>query len=239
MIKLIRCFQNGMNARVVKGSEGDECPITNKIKQGCILAPKLFSFLLSMMLLSAFKDSDSGIKSTYRTDGGNFNTQRLKAKTKVTKALVCDLLYADDCDIVTHSEDDLQRLAGSLSAATKRFELSITKTEVMFQPAKGSRANMPEIKIDDKAPNNVDSFIYLGSSLSSSNSLDKEVSNHIAKASASYGRLHKRVWNERGLKLKTKCTVYTAIVLTVLLYRCKSWTFYHRYVKLLDQIYQC
>ena len=34
---------------------------------------------------------------------------------------------------------------------------------------------MPEIKIDGKALNNVDSFTYLGSSLPSSNSLDEEV----------------------------------------------------------------
>ena len=37
---------------------------------------------------------------------------------KVTKSLVRDLLYADDCVIVAHSEDDLQRIADSLSAAT-------------------------------------------------------------------------------------------------------------------------
>ena len=87
------------------------------------------------------------------------------------------------------------RLADCLSAATKHFGLtiSIKKTDVMFKPAKGSRAIMLEVKIDGKAHNNVDSFTYLGSSLSSSNSLDKEVSKRIAKANASYGRLHKRV----------------------------------------------
>ncbi|KAL8584674.1 hypothetical protein ACOMHN_002403 [Nucella lapillus] len=169
MVKIIRCFHDGMNARLVNGSKNYEFPVTNGVKQGCVLAPTLFSFLFSMMLLSAFKDSDPGIQITYRTDGGILNTQRLKAKTKVTKSLVRDLLYADDCAIVAHSEDDLQRLTDSLSAATKHFGLtiSIKKTEVIFQPSKGSTANMPEIKIDGKVLNNVDSFTYLGSSLSS------------------------------------------------------------------------
>ncbi|KAL8582730.1 hypothetical protein ACOMHN_051516 [Nucella lapillus] len=240
MVKIIRCFYDGMNARLVNGSENDEFPVTNGVKQGCVLAPTLFSFLFSMKLLSAFKDSDPGIQITYRTDGGILNTQRLKAKTKVTKSLVRDLLYADDCAIVAHSEDDLQRLADSLSAATRHFGLtiSIKKTEVIFQPSKGSTANMPEIKIDGKVLNNVDSFTYFGSSLSFSNSLDKEISNRIAKASASYGRLHKRVWNERGFKLETKCAVYRAVVLTALLYGCESWTVYRRHVKLLDQFHQ-
>ena len=157
-----------MYARLVSGSEDDEFHVTNGVKQGCVLAPTLLSFLFSMMLLSP------SIQIMYRTDGGIFNTQRLEAKMKVTKSLFRDLLYADDCAIVAHSEDDLQRITNSLSVATKRFGLtiSIKKTEVMFQPAKGSTANMPEIKIDGKVLNNVDSFTYLGSSLSSSNNLN-------------------------------------------------------------------
>jgi len=78
------------------------------------------------MLLSAFKESDPGIEITYRADGGIFSTQRLKAKTKVTKTIVREHLYADDCAIVAHSEDDLQRLTDSLAQATKRFGLTIS-----------------------------------------------------------------------------------------------------------------
>ncbi|KAL8620317.1 hypothetical protein ACOMHN_059917 [Nucella lapillus] len=56
---------------------------------------------------------------------------------------------------------------------------------------------MPEIKIDGKVLNNVDSFTYLGSSLSSSNRLDKEISNRIAKlrlCASDFGlRSHMRV----------------------------------------------
>ena len=121
MVKMIRCFHDGMNARLVNGSEGDEFPVTKGVKQGCVLAPTLFRFLVRMTLLSAFKDSDPGIHITYRTDGGLFNTQRLKARMKAIKSFVRDLLYADDCAIVAYSEDDLQRLADSLSAVTKRF----------------------------------------------------------------------------------------------------------------------
>ena len=49
-------------------------------------------------------------------------------------------------------KDDIQRLTNSLSVANKRFRLalSIKRTEVIFQLAKGSTANTPEIKIDGK-----------------------------------------------------------------------------------------
>lgn len=240
MLKIIQCFHEGMQARLVNGSEDDQFPVTNGVKQGCVLAPTLFSLLFSAMLLSAFKDSDPGVQITHRTDGGVFNIHRLKAKTKVTKALIRELLYADDCAIVAHSEKDLQSLTDALSAATKHFGLtiSIKKTEVMFQPAKGSSAPAPVIKIDGKALNTVDTFTYLGSKLSASNSLDKEISNRIAKASASYGRLNKKIWSNRGLKLETKCAVYRAVVLTALLYGCESWTVYSKHTKALDQFHQ-
>ena len=109
---------------------------------------------------------------------------------------------------------------------------------MLFQPARGSTASTPKIKIDGKILNCVDSFTYLGSSLSSSNSLDKEISTRIAKANASYGRLQKRVWCDRGLSIETKCAVYKAVVLSALLYGCESWTLYRRHTKLLDQFHQ-
>ena len=122
-----------MNVRLINGSEGDEFPITIRVKQRCVLAPILFSSLFSMRLLSAYKDSDPGIKITYRTDECIFNAQCLKAKITVTKLLV----------------RDIQRLADSLSTVIQHFGLTInTKNiEVFFQPAKGSRANILETKV--------------------------------------------------------------------------------------------
>ena len=193
-----------------------------------------------MMLLSAFKESDLGIEITYRTDGGIYKTQRLKSITKISKALVRDLLYADDCAIVAHSEKDLQEMANALSAATKRYGLtiSIKKTEVLYQPAPGTIRKEPEIRIDNQVLKNVDAFTYLGSTLTSNNSLDKEISNRIAKASSAFGRLRKRVWDDRGLKIETKCAVYRAVVLSALLYGCETWTAYRRHIKLLEQFHQ-
>ena len=92
----------------------------------------------------------------------------------------------------------IPRLIGPKS--TKKFGLtiSIKKTEVMYQPARGSNSNPPLITIDGNVLKNVDKFTYLGSCFSSANSLDDEISSHLAKVSSSFGRLTYRVWNERG-----------------------------------------
>lgn len=85
------------------------------------------------------------IQDTWRI----FNTEWLKAKTKVMKSLI---LYCDDCAVVTHAVDDLQRLTDPLSVTTKHFWTynKHQKTEVMFQSTKGSTTNMPETKINCK-----------------------------------------------------------------------------------------
>ena len=240
MMQMIRSFHDGMKAKVVGSDDGNEFEVTNGVKQGCVLAPTLFSFLFSLMLFSAFKNTDPAVDLRYRTDSGLFNIQALKAKTKVTNALLRELMYADDCAIVAHSEEDLQSLTDALSTATKKFGLtiSIKKTEVMYQPARGSDSNPPLITIDGNALKNVDKFTYLGSCLSSANSLDDELSSRLAKASSSFGRLTDRVWNERGLKLETKIAVYRAVVLSALLYGCESWTVYRRQIKMLEQFHQ-
>ena len=58
----------------------------------------------------------------------------------VSSSLVRELLYADDCDIVAHSEDALQCFMNHFVSACNSFALKInlTKTVIMYDPAPGS-----------------------------------------------------------------------------------------------------
>ena len=61
-IAMVRQFHDGMLARVQNDGElSDPFPLTNGVKQGCVLAPVLFSMMLSVMLTSAFQDGDNGV----------------------------------------------------------------------------------------------------------------------------------------------------------------------------------
>ena len=79
------------------GDTSDSLPVTNGVKQGCVLAPTLFSMVFAAMLHDASRDNDDGIQLKYRTDEGVFNLRLLKAKTKVKVATLRELLFADDC----------------------------------------------------------------------------------------------------------------------------------------------
>ena len=103
----------------------------------------------------------------------------------------------------------------------------------MYQPKPGADYSAPIITIDNNPLNVVDKFTYLGSTLSQNAMIDDDVSTRIGKASASFGRLTKRLWNERGVRLATNISVYCAVVLPTLLYGCEAWTPYRR----LDQFH--
>ena len=81
--------------------------ITNGAKQGCVLAPTLFGILFALMLGHAFHDLDKGIYLQVHTDGSVFNLRRFKAQSKCTKLLIRDMLFADDCALLTHSVEDI------------------------------------------------------------------------------------------------------------------------------------
>ena len=81
------------------------------------------------------------------------------------EALVRDFLFADDCALAAHPEQDLQCLADCFSTAAEAFGLrvSIKKTEVLCQAAPGTTQPEPSIKIDETALKNAEDFTYLGS----------------------------------------------------------------------------
>ena len=66
---VIEALHTGMMANVSVGGEVSESfSVTNVVKQGCVLAPTLFSIFLSAMLDEAFGDMGGGVASTYSPD---------------------------------------------------------------------------------------------------------------------------------------------------------------------------
>ena len=86
----------------------------------------------------------------FRTDGSLFNLLRLLARTKTIEGLITELLFADDCALLAHTEEALQQIVNRFSVEAKNFGLNISPkiTEVLYQPPLRVAYSPPHISID-------------------------------------------------------------------------------------------
>lgn len=223
LFSIIKSFHTDTKATVqFDCSTSEPFDIRSGVKQGCVLAPTLFGIFFSLLLNHAFGSSTEGVYIHTRSDGNLFKPSRLRSKRKIRKAVVRDLLFADDAAIVAHSVGDLQNLLDRFSQACSDFGLTISKkkTKILSQGV----PNAPSFTIEGEAIDNVEKFVYLGSTIASNTSLELETSCRMGKAYSAFARLAARVWDNPKLTIKTKCAVYSSCVLSTLLYASESWT---------------
>ena len=146
-----------------------------------------------------------------------FNRQRLLARTETIKELITELLFADDCVLLAHTEEALQHIDNRFSDAVKNFGLTISlkETEVLYQPPPRVAYSPPHISIDGTNLNEVEHFTYLGSVIPNDATVSKDLNNRLSKASSSFGKLSKRIWQSHSLRLSTKIQVYRAFVVPI------------------------
>ena len=115
------------------GATSEPFEIRREVDHGCVLAPTLFGIFFSLMLSYAFGPSTEGVYLHTGTYGKLFNVARLRAKTKVRRVLIREMLFADDAALATHTEGGVRQLMVTLSHACKEFGLtiSIQKINVM------------------------------------------------------------------------------------------------------------
>ena len=68
---LVRQLHDGMRVTVIdNGDTSGSFPVTNGVKQSCVLAATLFNMVFAATLHDASQHNDDGIQLRYRTDGG-------------------------------------------------------------------------------------------------------------------------------------------------------------------------
>ena len=129
-IAMVRQFHYGIQARVQNDGEFFEpFEVRSGVKQGCGMAPTLFSMMFSAMLMGAFQDSDTGFPIRYRCDGNILNLRRLQAKTKVQTDV---LDVPDDIDKNASSEAKMQRAIDQVSQSCDNYDLTIRTKKRLY-----------------------------------------------------------------------------------------------------------
>ena len=243
-MKMIRLLHDDMTAAVLyNGKSSEPFSVDAGVKQGCVIAPTLFSLFMGADLQLDRPFLNDGVDIQYRIDGNIMNLRRRQAKTKVSFTTIVELQYANVSAVCSCSEDGMQSTVDAFALAYSRLglTLNISKTETMFQHERGYPSPtdyLPSIQINGAELNAVNNFKYLESTFSSNASLDMEIQSRISAAATAYNKLRKRIFCNNDILSNTKINVYNAIIIPTLLYGCETWVTYRKHIKQLETYHQ-
>ena len=240
-IRILRLLHDNMSVTLTaNGKTADPFRVKSGVKQGCVVAPTLFSVFIAAIMHLIKDQLPAGISIAYRMDGGVFNLCRLKARTKIRTTSLIEFQYADDNAICALTEADLQRILNAFADAYTKLGLSINvrKTQVLYQPAPNDGVRNPNIILNGETLDVVHEFAYLGSYVSADVNIDNEIQYRLRCASSAFGKLRARVFENRDLRSETRVMVYRSVVLPTLLYASETWTTYKHHIKTLEKFHQ-
>jgi hypothetical protein len=146
-VKLIKHLHSGMEAHVsIGGNPSNPFPVENGVKQGCVLAPTLFSIYLAAVLENAFRGISNGVHIQTRPGADLFKISLFKAKSRCKLVTIREMMFADDTAFVAHSLEDIQSIITAFSRVSTNFGLRINlkKTEVLYQSISGTVTSVSE-----------------------------------------------------------------------------------------------
>ena len=172
------------------------------VRQGCVLSPDLFS-VYGEMILRNIRDME-GIK----VGGVNINNIR----------------YADDTVLIADTPEKLQALLDVVKRESERIGLNINikKTEVMVASKNPETPNC-NLYINNTRIKQVDSFVYLGSTLSKDARSKEEIERRILIAKNAFNNM-KNLLTNNGINMTTRVRALKTYVWSTLMYGSESWT---------------
>ncbi|KAL8564069.1 hypothetical protein ACOMHN_034546 [Nucella lapillus] len=136
---------------------------------------------------------------------------------------VCNLRFADDIDLTAGNEKNLQDLTTRLETKSKAFEMEVSDQKSKTLLNSTSNSAVVNINMNGQKFEEVDSFKYLGSIITKDGSSTKEIRTRLSLASSALTKLD-TIWKSNTISLPVKIRLYKSLVISILLYGCKSWT---------------
>ena len=191
----------------VRSPDGDTeyFDILAGVLQGDTLAPFLFIICLDYVLRTSIdKIRENGFELTKK------RSKRYPAKT------ITDTDYADDLVLLANTPNQAETLLHSLERAAAGIDLHVNvhKTEYMCYNQTGNITTL-----DGASLRLVDKFTYLGSTVSSTKN---DIDTRLTKAWTAIDRLS-IIWKS-DLTDEMKRSFFQAVVVSILLYGCTTWT---------------
>ena len=130
---MIEALDTGMMANVSVGGEVSELfSVTNGLSK-VVFWPPRFSPSSYQQCSTRLSKTWGWRLPTVQTDGDLFNVANFRAKTKTTRILMRELLFADDSALVAHSAEEMQKIVYAFFDAPKKvgLKINVKTTEVL------------------------------------------------------------------------------------------------------------
>ena len=155
-------------------------------------------------------------------DGRKVRGTQVKGKEKL---LV--LLYADDLVLMCENGETLNEIMMRIEKCTQewvgRLTINVKKTKRMTNITNVTQDDV-NIEIRGEIVEPVNEFIYLGSLIKDTGSIEKEIERRLRLGQYRFNELKKPIFDQADINISTKTNIYKAIVLPTILYGAETWT---------------
>ena len=191
----------------------DDLEVKTGVRQGFMISPLLFGLAVDWMMRKADDPNGQGIYWNRR--------QKLR-----------DLDFADDIALISQSRHGLQVATDKVEEIGNSIGLKVSYKKSKVMSVGGQRPFIP-VNLRGQHLEDVNNFIYLGSSINGACNVDVELNRRTALASSAFSQLSK-VWRNRNIRLPVKMRIYNACVLPVFSYGSETWQLTEKQEKKLD-----
>jgi hypothetical protein len=181
---------------------------TTGFKQGCVFSPLLFNLYINKL------------PTVY--------DQQCDPVYVGAKPVHC-LMWADDCVVMSTSQEGLQRAINKTVDHFTNLGLTINtkKTNcIVFNPSGWGPSKFPKIQfnIKDKPLENVDRYTYLGLVFKPSGAVDLAAKELLAKASRAYFSLSSLFFQNKKMKVDRAIDLFDSLISPISLYSAQFWS---------------
>ena len=149
----------------------------------------------------------------------NAGLEETQAGIKIAGRNINNLRYADDITLMAESEEELKSLLMKVKEESEKvgLKLNIQKTKIM------ASSPITSWEIDGETVETVSDFIFLGSKITADGDFSHEIKRCLLLGRKVMINLDS-IFKSRDIILPTKVHLVKAMVFSVVMYGCESWT---------------
>ena len=141
---------------------------------------------------------------------------------KVHERKISNLSYPDDTALISSTKENLQNMINRVASASNKHGLYLNskKTKIM---AIGRNKTETNIFLNNERLEQVESYLYLGASISEDGTCMPEIKTRLAIAKSNMLKLL-NIWKDKSIQTTLKIRLIKALIWPIGIYGCESWT---------------